>query len=137
LPKKQSFVVRKVPIVQKEKETDSEATAEIDNKPMELIQEQPNRFSDTYIKQEEGTFVDTLEMDYVFFSKTFGSQEKLNKHIKLKHSPKKEIAQPKVFVCSFSAYQCDNNADLKEHMKTHEVPESFLCQHCAIKCNNK
>jgi len=120
------------------KETDSKTTAETDNKPTDLsIPEKLNWFTDIHIKQEEGTLVATSEMDCVFCSKTFGSQEKLNKHIKLKHTPKKEAAQPKVFVCSFCAHQCDNKADLKEHMKTHEIPESFLCQHCAIQFNNK
>jgi len=83
-------------------ETDSMTTAEINDEPMNLsLPEKPNWFTDINIKQEEGLLVATSEMDCVFCSKTFGSQEKLNKHIKIKHTPKQEATQPKVFVCSF------------------------------------
>merc|ERR1712060_727447 len=47
------------------------------------ISEKPNWFIDIHIKHEEGRLVATSEMDYVFRSKTFGSQEQLNIHIKL------------------------------------------------------
>jgi len=70
-------------------------------------------------------------------SKIFPSQSKLDSHIKLKHSAKKELAETKVYTCAFCEYQSVNKADLKEHVKTHEDPESYLCQHCAIQCKTK